>query len=69
MHTFRYIMRHGLTTDKLYHYTARAQECRHIKADRVKIDDYKWLGTDEEKIADWVAHNGPVSFGSPSPTS
>uniref|UniRef100_A0A914DGJ9 Uncharacterized protein n=1 Tax=Acrobeloides nanus TaxID=290746 RepID=A0A914DGJ9_9BILA len=62
-YAFKYIQRHGQTTDKLYHYTARAQNCRHIKANRVHINDYKWLGTNEEKIADWVSQHGPVSFG------
>uniref|UniRef100_A0AC35FVV3 Uncharacterized protein n=1 Tax=Panagrolaimus sp. PS1159 TaxID=55785 RepID=A0AC35FVV3_9BILA len=60
---FKYIESKGQTIEQLYYYTGRKGECRNITANLRKIDNHKYLGNDEDKIADWVAEHGPVSFG------
>uniref|UniRef100_A0AC34F487 Uncharacterized protein n=1 Tax=Panagrolaimus sp. ES5 TaxID=591445 RepID=A0AC34F487_9BILA len=60
---FSYIESKGQTTEQLYYYTGRKGECRNITANLRKIDSHKYLGTDEDHLADWVAEHGPVSFG------
>lgn len=63
MSYFRYIESRGQTTEQLYFYTGKREPCRNISASLTKIDSHKYLGSDEEAIANWVAEHGPVSIG------
>jgi C1A family cysteine protease len=60
---FRYIKDKGQTTEQLYYYTGKKGVCRNISSHLVKVDGHKYLGSNEDSIADWVAEHGPVSIG------
>ncbi|CAJ0574217.1 unnamed protein product, partial [Mesorhabditis spiculigera] len=66
-YAYRWIKENGLVQESGYPYVAQVSgQCRLDRFDvktRVYIDDYQMLSKDEGLVADWVAANGPVSFG------
>ncbi|KAE9552501.1 hypothetical protein FO519_004281 [Halicephalobus sp. NKZ332] len=62
-YAFKFVKEHGLTLEKLYYYVAKKQECRNITSPLYKIDGYRYLGTDEDSLANWLVNHGPFSIG------
>ncbi|KAH7728861.1 Protein R09F10.1 [Aphelenchoides avenae] len=62
-YAFRYIKENGLVSDKLYSYEGRVDQCKNVSGERVFVSRLVSLGSNEDKIADWVAANGPITLG------
>nr|CAD2183730.1 unnamed protein product [Meloidogyne enterolobii] len=73
-YALRYIRDKGLLSENAYPYRGNDGKCQLPSGpidptQRVFIDEWRSLPSDEDQIADWIATNGPVTFGifSPSP--
>ena len=62
-YAFRFVQEHGLTLEKLYYYIGRKQVCRNITSPIYKISGHRFLGTDEDSLANWLIGHGPFSIG------
>nr|CDJ81168.1 Proteinase inhibitor I29 and Peptidase C1A domain containing protein [Haemonchus contortus] len=60
-----FVQQNGLMKEEKYPYSGTDQNTCLLKRDseRVFIQSYRMLSSNEEVIADWIAANGPVTFG------
>ncbi|KAK6042739.1 papain family cysteine protease [Cooperia oncophora] len=71
-HAMSFVQQNGLMKEEQYPYVGTDHNTCLLKRDkmlrrklqeRVFIQSYRMLSTNEEVIADWIAANGPVTFG------
>nr|CAD2171780.1 unnamed protein product [Meloidogyne enterolobii] len=67
-YALRYIRDKGLLSENAYPYRGNDGKCQLPSGpidptQRVFIDEWRSLPSDEDQIADWIATNGPVTFG------
>ncbi|RCN51345.1 papain family cysteine protease [Ancylostoma caninum] len=62
---FSFVKEHGLVKEVEYPYRGTDHNmCQMTNTtERVYISDYRTLSTNEEVVADWIAANGPATFG------
>uniref|UniRef100_A0A1I7X5Y8 Papain family cysteine protease n=1 Tax=Heterorhabditis bacteriophora TaxID=37862 RepID=A0A1I7X5Y8_HETBA len=66
-YAMKFVQRSGLVKDAEYPYNGKeGNTCKlsNMTQQRVYINDYQILSSNENLIADWIATNGPVTFGS-----
>ncbi|WKX92829.1 hypothetical protein Q1695_010678 [Nippostrongylus brasiliensis] len=64
-YAMNFVQTHGLMKEEDYPYCGTDHNSCRLKRDleRVFIKNYRMLSTNEDIIADWIAANGPATFG------
>ncbi|KAK6727078.1 hypothetical protein RB195_005026 [Necator americanus] len=64
-YAMRFVQEHGLMKETEYPYCGTDQNACRLKntTERVYIHSYRTLSSNEDAVADWIAANGPVTFG------
>ncbi|KHN83409.1 Oryzain alpha chain [Toxocara canis] len=62
-YAFQYVRSHGIVSEKDYPYKGEEQEECAAAGKRVYIKSIKYIGRNEEAMADFVYYKGPISVG------
>uniref|UniRef100_A0A0M3IAW1 Pept_C1 domain-containing protein n=1 Tax=Ascaris lumbricoides TaxID=6252 RepID=A0A0M3IAW1_ASCLU len=62
-YAFRYVRRHGIVSEKDYPYKGKEQSQCAANGTRVYIKSVKYIGRNEDAMADFVFYRGPISVG------